>query len=97
MKEANLITYCRQKMKKGSKSFFLANLLFPNKTRDHVFLLYSWCRYCDNQVDEAPDLATGKVRLEKLRQETIDAYHGIFHQPIMEAFYHIFSTYQIPL
>ena len=39
--------------RKGSKSFSLAAKLFDSDTRDAAFFLYSWCRYCDDQVDDA--------------------------------------------
>ncbi len=44
---------CRWMIKKGSKSFSLAAKLFDPETRDAAFFLYGWCRYCDDQIDEA--------------------------------------------
>ena len=44
---------CRWMIRKGSKSFSLAAKLFDPETRDAAFFLYGWCRYCDDQIDQA--------------------------------------------
>lgn len=44
---------CREIITKGSKSFSLAAKLFDPQTRAAAIFLYGWCRYCDDQVDEA--------------------------------------------
>jgi phytoene synthase len=36
---------------KGSKSFAAASMLFDLDTREKVWLLYAWCRHCDDIVD----------------------------------------------
>lgn len=35
----------------GSKSFRFASQLFDERTREHSWLLYSWCRACDDITD----------------------------------------------
>ena len=37
---------------KGSKSFAAASRLFDRTTRERVWLLYAWCRACDDIADE---------------------------------------------
>lgn len=36
---------------RGSKSFAAASLLFDRTTRERVWLLYAWCRACDDLAD----------------------------------------------
>ena len=36
---------------KGSKSFAAASLLFDPATRERAWLLYAWCRRCDDIAD----------------------------------------------
>jgi phytoene synthase len=36
---------------RGSKSFRLASLLFDRQTRERAWLLYCWCRHCDDECD----------------------------------------------
>jgi len=35
----------------GSKSFRSASALFDERTREHAWLLYAWCRACDDMTD----------------------------------------------
>jgi 15-cis-phytoene synthase len=46
-----LITYARDSIARGSKSFAMASRLFDRKTRERVWLLYAWCRKCDDMAD----------------------------------------------
>jgi 15-cis-phytoene synthase len=46
-----LVIYARDSIKRGSKSFALASRLFDRTTRERVWLLYAWCRKCDDMAD----------------------------------------------
>lgn len=50
--QPDLVAYSRDMIAKGSKSFARAAKLMPQGTRDSVFLLYAWCRHCDDVVDD---------------------------------------------
>jgi phytoene/squalene synthetase len=58
---------CRWMITKGSKSFSLAARLFDRETRDAAFFLYGWCRYCDDQVDEAGREESSEQLEQRLR------------------------------
>ena len=47
----DLVDYAEQAIAKGSKSFALASKLFDRDTREKVWLLYAWCRRCDDLAD----------------------------------------------
>ena len=47
-----LVTAARLSIRKGSKSFAAASRLFDRETRERVWLLYAWCRACDDIADE---------------------------------------------
>lgn len=49
-----LVVHARDTIAHGSKSFAMASKLFDRRTREHAWLLYAWCRHCD-------DLADGQV------------------------------------
>ncbi len=51
MDRAALIFTARESIAKGSKSFALASKLFDPRTRERAWLLYSWCRTCDDIAD----------------------------------------------
>ncbi|MGC3873440.1 15-cis-phytoene synthase CrtB [Halomonas sp. GXIMD04776] len=75
----------------GSKSFATAARLFDPKTRRSVMMLYTWCRHCDDVIDDqhlgmrqmtagAPD--TSERRMARLRRKTQLAYAG---EPMQDA------------
>ena len=49
-----IVATARDTIARGSKSFNLASKLFDWPTRERAWLLYAWCRACD-------DLADGQV------------------------------------
>lgn len=49
---AELVRAARRSIRKGSKSFSAASRLFDRTTRERVWLLYAWCRACDDIADE---------------------------------------------
>lgn len=46
-----LVAYARTSIARGSKSFAAASRLFQPQMREQVWLLYAWCRACDDIVD----------------------------------------------
>ncbi len=66
---------------RGSKSFRSASRLFDRETRERSWLLYAWCRACDDLTDgqtlghdaRAPDdPAAGQERIEALTNAALD-------------------------
>lgn len=47
-----LVAAARESIRKGSRSFAAASRLFDRATRERVWLLYAWCRACDDIADE---------------------------------------------
>jgi phytoene synthase len=79
---AAIVATAREAIVKGSKSFATASLLFDRRTREHAWLLYAWCRRCDDLADGqeyghdlsvVPDPA---ARLALIRQLTDAALGG---------------------
>lgn len=62
-------------MKKGSKTFSLAALLFDRSSREGAELLYTWCRACDDAVDNEPNAALALAKLKDLRALTGAAFN----------------------
>ncbi|MFN2098843.1 phytoene/squalene synthase family protein [Altererythrobacter sp. MF3-039] len=48
---APLVAKARSMIEKGSTSFTAASLIFRKGTRERVWLLYAWCRRCDDIAD----------------------------------------------
>jgi phytoene synthase len=80
----SVVADSRRMIEAGSKSFAGAARLLAPATRESVYQLYAWCRYCDDRIDlqdlgrGAPAVTTGSVweRLAGLQRETRRALEG---------------------
>jgi phytoene synthase len=79
---AALVEHARLAIKRGSQSFSAAARLFDKETRERAWLLYAWCRRCDDIADnqdmggvlgDQSDLAG---RLALIRRLTALAFEG---------------------
>ncbi|MEZ4749540.1 MAG: phytoene/squalene synthase family protein [Bdellovibrionota bacterium] len=95
-----LVERCRSVIRVGSKSFSLSAHLFGKEKRDGAFLLYSWCRYCDDEIDKASVSETTaqlEKRLESLRELTEASYSSTpMTHPVFAAFQHVVRKYEVP-
>jgi 15-cis-phytoene synthase len=48
---AQLVAKAGRRIRHGSRSFHAASRLFDGETRERTWLLYSWCRHCDDVCD----------------------------------------------
>jgi len=48
---SELVLAARDSISQGSKSFRMASRLFDRTTRERAWLLYCWCRHCDDVCD----------------------------------------------
>ncbi len=51
MTRVELVVAAGETIRQGSKSFHMASRLFERQTRERAWLLYCWCRHCDDQCD----------------------------------------------
>ncbi|MXO60134.1 phytoene/squalene synthase family protein [Altererythrobacter salegens] len=93
---AALVRQAKKSITRGSKSFSLASKLFDRATRERVWLLYAWCRRCDDIADGQDhgasilklDDATTKQRVLAIRILTERALQG---QPTAELAFDAFN------
>ena len=64
---------CITLMQDGSKTFFAASRLLPQRIRAHAIALYAFCRVADDLVDHA---TPGQAPLDELRQRLDAIYMG---------------------
>src|ERR1700754_1898407 len=48
---AAIVATAQESIARGSKSFAAANRLFDRRSRERAWLLYAWCRRCDDLAD----------------------------------------------
>lgn len=82
VERALLVAQARETIRRGSKSFASASRLFDRTTRERAWLLYAWCRRCDDLID-GQDLggalgndAGSEERLVTVRTLTAKAFAG---------------------
>ncbi len=77
-----LVAFARDSISRGSKSFALASRLFDRVTRERVWLLYAWCRKCDDMADgqdhggAMAHVDDPQIRLAAMRDLTARALAG---------------------
>jgi phytoene synthase len=100
----------RQRIENGSMSFAKAARLFPPELRASAFMLYAWCRHCDDEIDgqilgaesvaglggspAARDQASRK--LVDLRTKTLAALKGDAAEPVFIGLQRVVDAHQIP-
>lgn len=63
MNRAQLVATAGETIRHGSKSFHMASRLFDRRTRERAWLLYCWCRHCDDVCDgQALGFATDRAQ-----------------------------------
>jgi phytoene synthase len=89
----DLIDFAEQSIARGSRSFALASRLFDRATREKVWLLYAWCRRCDDLADnqdhggELGEQEGAERRLTAIRLLTERAFDGLpTADPAFDAF-----------
>jgi 15-cis-phytoene synthase len=100
-----IVEHSHEMIRKGSKSFAAAASLFDPETRARAYMLYAWCRHCDDQID-GQDLGFGTLtmtsaeryaRLDALRERTRAAFHGEpMDDPVFIAFQRVAREAEIP-
>jgi 15-cis-phytoene synthase len=87
-----LVEDARISIDRGSKSFAAASKLFDAKTRERVWLLYAWCRKCDDMADgqdhggAMEHVGDPHVRLAAIRDLTMRAIQGeVTGEPAFDA------------
>lgn len=79
---AELVAAARDTIARGSQSFAMASRLFDRATRERAWLLYAWCRRCDDLADGQAlghgmsAVADPAARLAEIRAKTDAALAG---------------------
>ncbi|UZK68527.1 phytoene/squalene synthase family protein [Sphingomonas sp. S1-29] len=79
---AAIVATAQQSIARGSKSFAAASRLFDRATRERAWLLYAWCRACDDLADGQDHghgmqiVADPQARIAEIRAKTDAAFAG---------------------
>ena len=101
----DLVRAATETIARGSKSFAAAARLFDRDTRQSAVMLYAWCRYCDDLIDDQEfGFASGRfpsnspeARLVELERQTRSALAGEPQaEPAFAALRLVMERHQIP-
>jgi 15-cis-phytoene synthase len=91
------IATSKSDIQKGSKSFSLASFFFSKKQKEAAWMLYAWCRYCDDVIDQSTTLEEAQQKVLMLKNETEKCYAGAPSQSHPWAgFAEVIQEYSIP-
>ena len=98
-----IVAMAAERIAKGSKSFAGAARLFDPDTRASAFMLYAWCRHCDDEIDgQVLGFGRQDIRrppleaLAELRAKTIAATEGQADEPIYQALQRVVQKHLVP-
>jgi 15-cis-phytoene synthase len=98
-----ILAMAAERIAKGSKSFAGAARLFDPRTRASAFMLYAWCRHCDDEIDgQVLGYARQTHRrpprevLAELRAKTLAATEGRATEPIYIGLQRVVQEHAIP-
>ena len=77
-----ILAFSRAMIEGGSKSFARAATLMPPDIRDSVYMLYAWCRHCDDCIDDQvrDDCAVGVTPDDFLVNDFFDHHDDVFRR-----------------
>jgi phytoene synthase len=103
--QAQIVDTSRLIIQRGSKSFAVAARLFDQQTRENAYMLYAWCRHCDDVIDNqqlgfnsSPQAAdVTQAILTELRAKTRAAIaNQPSAEPVFEGLRYVLMRNEIP-
>lgn len=94
----DLVSHGREQIQKGSKSFAFASFFFSQTERVGAWLLYSWCRACDDRIDQAPNREAQLAALAELERDTARAarFDETLTDPVFRGLAVVMRDFAIP-
>ncbi len=90
-----------KKIRSSLRSFI--GQILDTERRKAAWFLYSWCRHCDQQINEATDASTASVHLESFKKELLLIYQTPQAASLpescpspLQALHYVIHKYEIP-
>lgn len=74
-------------IKKGSKSFFLASLIFPGSIKQNCYRLYQWLRYWDDEIDFNRVSNMDFLGHQESNELALENYRALFESRLIPSVY----------
>ena len=90
---------CSSITRREAKNFYYAFLTLPGERRRAISVVYAFCRYCDDSVDDQRSTETTETKLARLggiREDLEKSYAGTAASPVFLALADVARRYEIP-
>ncbi|MFA5583399.1 MAG: phytoene/squalene synthase family protein [Bacteriovoracaceae bacterium] len=87
----------REVIRNGSKSFSLASLFFSPKEKEASWKLYSWCRYCDDLIDDEEIPSQRRDNLIDLKDKTFSLIHQNSTNFYLSGMFDVIHDFKLPM
>ena len=87
---------CQQTTRRAAKNFYYAFLTLPPADRQAIYVVYSFCRYCDDAVDSETSADRQTAALDQLGAALTNSYAGQAETPVFLALADVARRYAIP-
>ncbi len=87
---------CQRLTKREAKNFYYAFVTLPHEKRRAIYAAYTFCRHCDDSVDEAATVEDKLSALSSLQASLDLAYGGQAASPMFLALADAAERYEIP-
>ncbi len=87
---------CRTITRREAKNFYYAFLTLAPDKRRAIYAAYSFCRYCDDSVDEENSNESKLKTLPRLKSELAQTFEGRPDSPVFLALADVARRYDIP-
>ena len=87
---------CRLITRREAKNFYYAFLTLPADRRKAIYVVYTFCRYCDDSVDNVGSLDQKLSMLEELKRKLDLSYRRRATEPVFLGLSDVVQNYDIP-
>ena len=91
---------CQTITRREAKNFYYAFLTLPAERRHAIYVIYAFCRYCDDAVDNESPSETTETKLAwllEIRADLEGSFAGSAKTPLFLALHDVANRYDIPL
>ena len=87
---------CRSITRREAKNFYYAFLTLPPQRRRAIYVVYAFCRHCDDSVDTGGSIEEKLATLSQIRQDLAGSPLTGAATPLFMALADVADTYDIP-
>ena len=88
---------CSTITRKEAKNFYYAFLTLPRIKRRAIYVIYAFCRFCDDIADGDADVDEKLIQINRVRKNLERVDFDNFHEPVYLALSDVINQFNIPV